>query len=536
MNFDEIQWGASTFFLKLEMDATGGNNFGIAATERFCSVPYSFRAAVTDSISGVDMDSLRQMMIPNCYCDMQQAYDNGSIVNINNSTIQNGISINNNSAFSGSTFFSAVGGTNNSNPGFFSIKNSNNTNTALGARTIGLGNALQLFSANAVNAQPTVIGFHTGLNSVFQARITNPLNTQPTILAITNGVGHAGYFQVANQNNNLSAIKAEVITGVHNLNAGGGEFLIAEPLNTAPVIDVQTNGLGSAGLFHLNNTQNSSTGIELIQKSTLPTMGLFAETENNGNGGGAAMFRTNGTQHNTYTVGITHFGKGYPLIVNKVFNSGAQSLNYPAFYCLNQSYGPGVYINHSNTAANSASPALYVREAGRGITAQFLGMGGPQNLSDVVNISGTSISGRILRVNNNNNPTNASNIFEINNSGVGTLLRAFTTNVLSTGKYVAHFTTNNSANSSSTVFVETNGSGTPIYALNNGTGQGSIFLSNGSSSSSYALNAFGLTGDGYVHFLPRLLSHLFHQEQMELQYMAGYSLQPPHLLVFLMVM
>ncbi|MCX6292293.1 MAG: hypothetical protein NT126_11095, partial [Bacteroidetes bacterium] len=52
-DFKAIDWGAGEHFLEVEMDATGGNNFGDAATDKFCSVPYAFRSAVSDSLSGL---------------------------------------------------------------------------------------------------------------------------------------------------------------------------------------------------------------------------------------------------------------------------------------------------------------------------------------------------------------------------------------------------------------------------------------------------------------------------------------------------
>ncbi len=83
---DEIDWGANEYFLKIEIDAAGGNNFGDAATEKFCSVPYAFRSAVTDSIKGISMDTLRIMVdgTGGCNCDLQQAYDNGKTILVNN--------------------------------------------------------------------------------------------------------------------------------------------------------------------------------------------------------------------------------------------------------------------------------------------------------------------------------------------------------------------------------------------------------------------------------------------------------------------
>ena len=43
-NFADISWGASTHFLKIEMDVNGGTNYSFMGTNQMMSVPYSLYA------------------------------------------------------------------------------------------------------------------------------------------------------------------------------------------------------------------------------------------------------------------------------------------------------------------------------------------------------------------------------------------------------------------------------------------------------------------------------------------------------------
>lgn len=52
--FDAIQWQNNPYFIKTEIDPTGGTNYTIIGTNQFLSVPYALHAKTTDSITETD--------------------------------------------------------------------------------------------------------------------------------------------------------------------------------------------------------------------------------------------------------------------------------------------------------------------------------------------------------------------------------------------------------------------------------------------------------------------------------------------------
>jgi len=54
-DFSTIDWGGSSFFLQIEMDASGGTNFQLMGTSQLMSVPYAIHANTAESVPG-DMD------------------------------------------------------------------------------------------------------------------------------------------------------------------------------------------------------------------------------------------------------------------------------------------------------------------------------------------------------------------------------------------------------------------------------------------------------------------------------------------------
>ena len=57
-NFDNINWGSSNHYLKIEMDATGGSNFILISTSQMMSVPYALYA----KSAGIDSTMLANMI------------------------------------------------------------------------------------------------------------------------------------------------------------------------------------------------------------------------------------------------------------------------------------------------------------------------------------------------------------------------------------------------------------------------------------------------------------------------------------------
>ena len=51
-DFTTIDWGNGTYFIQIEMDATGGTSYTLMGTSQLLSVPYSLHAKTADSITG----------------------------------------------------------------------------------------------------------------------------------------------------------------------------------------------------------------------------------------------------------------------------------------------------------------------------------------------------------------------------------------------------------------------------------------------------------------------------------------------------
>ncbi|MFT4668195.1 MAG: hypothetical protein ACI8YQ_002942 [Polaribacter sp.] len=51
-DFSTIDWGGSSFFLQIEMDASGGTDFQLMGTSQLMSVPYAIHAKTAESVAG----------------------------------------------------------------------------------------------------------------------------------------------------------------------------------------------------------------------------------------------------------------------------------------------------------------------------------------------------------------------------------------------------------------------------------------------------------------------------------------------------
>ncbi|MBI4647354.1 MAG: hypothetical protein HY738_12405 [Bacteroidia bacterium] len=55
--FSAIDWGADIYFLKVEMDGTGGSNYEFMGTSQLLSVPYSLHAKTAENVTGTITES-----------------------------------------------------------------------------------------------------------------------------------------------------------------------------------------------------------------------------------------------------------------------------------------------------------------------------------------------------------------------------------------------------------------------------------------------------------------------------------------------
>lgn len=79
-DFTIISWGSDLYFVKIEMDETGGTNYQLMGTSQLLSVPYSLNAKTADNVfSGNYNDLSNQPVIPANTSDLTN--DNGFITN-----------------------------------------------------------------------------------------------------------------------------------------------------------------------------------------------------------------------------------------------------------------------------------------------------------------------------------------------------------------------------------------------------------------------------------------------------------------------
>ncbi len=63
--FDTISWANGLYFIKTEIDPSGGSNYTIAGTSQILSVPYAFHASMADSVTGgiVEADPVYEVSV-----------------------------------------------------------------------------------------------------------------------------------------------------------------------------------------------------------------------------------------------------------------------------------------------------------------------------------------------------------------------------------------------------------------------------------------------------------------------------------------
>lgn len=60
-NFSAINWGSTDFFLEVEVDENGGNNYTTLGTSEFNSVPYALHAQTASNVNDADADATNEL-------------------------------------------------------------------------------------------------------------------------------------------------------------------------------------------------------------------------------------------------------------------------------------------------------------------------------------------------------------------------------------------------------------------------------------------------------------------------------------------
>jgi len=60
-NINSVSWGNDTYFLKVDLDATGGTNYQFMGISQLLSVPYALHAKTAENFTEIDGDSTNEL-------------------------------------------------------------------------------------------------------------------------------------------------------------------------------------------------------------------------------------------------------------------------------------------------------------------------------------------------------------------------------------------------------------------------------------------------------------------------------------------
>jgi hypothetical protein len=242
--FTDISWGTDSYYLKTEMDPTGGTSYQEMGTSQFLSVPYAFWA-----------DTTRYALGSGQTCGMDICYDNhvpgtgaGRIIFADKGPVEIRVPF----GFWNCGIHSEI----------FDPLNAFNSITA---KSCGKGMAGYFFTNGTGHA------LKADLNSVF--------STSNAFYAVANGDGAAGYFENSNAvgpGSGGHAIYAKVTNGGNPSNA----------------IYAETNGTGDAGYFENSNVNSGRAILGQIINAANDYSAISGKT----NGGGFGVFGLSGAE------------------------------------------------------------------------------------------------------------------------------------------------------------------------------------------------------------------------------------------------
>jgi len=64
-DFTAIDWGSDTYFIQIEMDASGGTSYTLMGTSQLLSVPYALHARTVENVDDADADSTNELQALN---------------------------------------------------------------------------------------------------------------------------------------------------------------------------------------------------------------------------------------------------------------------------------------------------------------------------------------------------------------------------------------------------------------------------------------------------------------------------------------
>lgn len=384
-NFSTINWGASSYFIKVEMDVTGGTNYLLMGTSQLLSVPYALFAekaasVLIDQVNDADADSTNEIQQLSINGN-QLSISDGNTVTIpsgsgSNYSAGNGIAIQNNTitntapdqviSLTGQGATSITG----TYPNFVinSIDNVNDAdaNPSNELQTLSInGNTLSISNGNSITLNNSQVSLDQAYDSG-GAGLGRTITTDAGSVQIINSGNNSTALEVSSSIANSSAVLANV--------GGVGVGFRAEstnPTNSFAAIQANTNSNNAQNSAILGN--NSGNGYAIsgqIPSTGFGTSAVYGSNLRTNGGSGVLGIGFNGI------VGQSQNAQGYGLY--GVNNSPATGTN-PSLGI--GTYGLGFHGIYGQTTNTTLGWAGYFT-ADLGCDGAGYALGGWVNASD----------------------------------------------------------------------------------------------------------------------------------------------------------
>ena len=368
-NFSSIDWSIDLYFLKSEIDPTGGTSYTVSGTSQLVSVPYALHSTTVEFGNTLD-----------------EAYDVEAIIGPSTRLIN---------ADDGEIKIVATG--NNaleieSDPGFIGLEvTSASTDNAVEVIQSGSGDAMlisnsgtgrgiRLNQSNATNTTNAFFVKNEGLGKAMRLWNSNPTNIQNVFFLKNDGAGKGFRIQSTNAAAGATTTIVDNATmgvgmKINNTNAAGtGEGLEINQAADATALSVLNTGL--SGGIEVNNLNPLSTGEALKVVQTAPETALFVD--NAGLAGGVSIFNGNPLGAGV-ALEVIHAGVGFGLVVDQVGASGITALLSnadptnpdPVLIASAGGLGNVAVLNTTDNNANLKT-TLFARNLGAGTVAEFI--------------------------------------------------------------------------------------------------------------------------------------------------------------------
>lgn len=336
--FSTINWGASNFFVKIEMDVNGANNYIFMGTSQLLSVPYALFAEKTNESQTLNLNG------------NILSISNGNSVTLNNSgttySAGNGININgniiSNSAPDQTVTLTGSGNTtvSGSYPNF-SINSTSSGNSLDQAYDFGGAGQGRSITTDAGSVQIN----NSGSNST-ALEINSSVANSSAVVANIGGTGVGFRAESSNPSNTFAAIQANTNSSsnqnsaILGNNSGAGYAVSGQ---------IPANASGTAAVYGSNLRSNGGSGV-----SGIGFNGVVGQAQN-AQGFGIYGINTNSATGTAPSLGIGSYGYGFNGIYGQTTNT---NLGWAGYFtsdigCDGAGYSNGGWVTASDRRLKS---------------------------------------------------------------------------------------------------------------------------------------------------------------------------------------